>query len=120
LPASTCIPRGRASSTVYNGTNPSFTNCEIHDNKLCGVQARDGGRGTFEDCKIYGHKIGVFVTNKGSPLLRRCQVKNNTDLGVFVDKDAEATVEDCDLRGNRNGAFGVDPGGKLHKARNNE
>ena len=67
-------------------SNPTIRDCTIHDSKASyGVLVQEQGRGTVEDCEIFGNKFfGVKIEQGSDPTIRNCKIHENEQAGVMV------------------------------------
>jgi hypothetical protein len=81
--------------------NPVVRRCRIHDAQGSGIFVHEGGRGTVEDCAIYGHAIaGIEIGHAGDPVVRRCRIYDGRQAGIYVSLGGAGTVEDCAIFAN--------------------
>ena len=81
--------------------DPVIRKCTIHDGKECGVLVYDKGKGTVEDCEIYGNALaGVEITTEADPVIRKCRIHDGKSGGVYVHDNGKGTVEDCEIYAN--------------------
>ena len=87
---------------IHNATaNPVIQRCKIHDGKSAGVLVYENGRGTLEDCDIFGNAFsGLQIREGGDPVIRRCKIHDGKSAGVLVYENGRGTLEDCDIFGN--------------------
>ncbi|HEX8143748.1 MAG TPA: right-handed parallel beta-helix repeat-containing protein [Pyrinomonadaceae bacterium] len=81
--------------------DPIIRRNKIHDGKAGGVFIYDHGKGTIEDCDIYGHTNAAIEIKDGSnTIVRRSKLYDNKASGVYVWKNSKGLIEDCDIYGN--------------------
>ena len=83
------------------GTDPIIRRCRIHDSAKHGVYVYDNGRGTIEQCDIWGNRVtGVRISKGGNPLVTGCNIHNTRSDGIAVCEYGTGTVEHCDIWAN--------------------
>ena len=90
-------------SVAIHGTmaDPIIRRSKIHDGNAGGVFVFDHGKGTIEDCDIYGNtNAAVEVKDGSNTTVRRSKLYDNKASGVYVWKNSKGTIEDCDIYGN--------------------
>jgi F-box protein 11 len=90
-------------SVAIHGTmaDPVIRRCKIHDGKAGGVFVFDHGKGTIEDCDIYGNtNAAVEIKDGSNTTVRRSKLYDNKASGLYVWKNSKGTIEDCDIYGN--------------------
>ncbi|HEX8775299.1 MAG TPA: right-handed parallel beta-helix repeat-containing protein [Pyrinomonadaceae bacterium] len=90
-------------SVAIHGTmaDPVIRRTKIHDGKAGGVFVFDQGKGTIEDCDIYGNtNAAVEIKDGSNTTVRRSKLYDNKMSGIFVWKNSKATIESCDVYGN--------------------
>lgn len=90
-------------SVAIHGTmaDPIIRRSKIHDGKAGGVFVFDHGKGTIEDCDIYGNtNAAVEIKDGSNTTVRRSKLYDNKASGIFVWKNSKGTIEDCDIYGN--------------------
>lgn len=93
-------------------TDPIIRRCKIHDSAKHGVYVYDNGRGTIEQCDIWGNRVtGVRISRRGDPTVTGCSIHDSWSDGVAVCEDGLGTVEHCDIWGNRRSGVRVWNGG---------
>ncbi len=80
--------------------DPIIRRSKIHNSKSGGVFIYEQGKGTIEDCDIYGNVNAVEIKDGSSTIVRRSKLHDNKESGVFVWKNSKGTIEDCDIYGN--------------------
>ena len=81
--------------------NATIRRCKIHDGKQVGLGGT--GRGTVEDCDVFGNGgAGVQMEGGGNLIVRRCRIHEN-GAGVGAIQNSRGTVEDCEIFGNTTG-----------------
>ncbi|MBA3805999.1 MAG: right-handed parallel beta-helix repeat-containing protein [Acidobacteria bacterium] len=81
--------------------DPIIRRSKIHNSKSGGVFVYEQGKGTIEDCDIYGNvNASVEIKDGSSTIVRRSKLHDNKASGVFVWKNSKGTIEDCDIYGN--------------------
>lgn len=97
------VESGSAGGVAIHGmaANPIIRQCSIHDAKTAGIYVYGSGRGTIEDCDIFGNSAeGVLVKSGGNPSIRRCKFHNGKDAALFFNEGGLGTVEACDIYDN--------------------
>ena len=81
--------------------DPIIRRSKIHNSKSGGVFAFEQGKGTIEDCDIYGNvNAAVEIKDGSSTVVRRSKLHDNKASGVYVWKNSKGIIEDCDIYGN--------------------
>jgi F-box protein 11 len=81
--------------------DPIIRRTRLHDSKAGGIFAYDHGKGTIEDCDIYGNtNAAVEIKDGSNTLVRRSKLYDNKASGVYIWKNSKGTIEDCDIYGN--------------------
>lgn len=108
------------------GSEVTFKNCLIHDNRELGVLFQERFKISMENCKILNHQSiqlrayqggelymkGCTVRNGGSwglvldcnAVLLNCRINNNQEGGLVVPKSGRVEVNGCDLSNNPKGS----------------
>jgi hypothetical protein len=102
-------PEGWSAFGVETGGDPKVVNCQIHDNKGCGVWVTEQGSGSFEGCDLFGHddSPALAVTKGGDPKVVNCQIHDNQCYGVWVKERGRGTFEGCHFYRNGDGAWKI-------------
>lgn len=81
--------------------DPIIRRSKIHNSKSGGVFVYEQGKGTIEDCDIYGNvNAAIEIKDGSSTVVRRSKLHDNKASGVYVWKNSKGTIEDCDIYGN--------------------
>jgi parallel beta-helix repeat protein len=81
--------------------DPTIRRTRLHDSKSGGVFVYDHGKGTIEDCDIYGNTNAAVEIKEGSnTVVRRSKLYDNKASGIYIWKNSKGTIEDCDIYGN--------------------
>jgi parallel beta-helix repeat protein len=92
--------------------NPVIRQCRIYDGKENGVFVYDNGKGTVEDCDIYGNTYsGVEIKTGGDPVIRQCRIYDGKQNGIYVHEKGKGTIEDCEIYGNAYSGVKIKTGG---------
>lgn len=86
-------------------TNPQIRHCQINPGSKYGILVTHKGKGTIEDCDIFGHYRGVEILKGSNPTLRRCKIREMKHDGIFISPHSFATIEDSNIF--TNGGTGV-------------
>jgi len=90
-------------AVAIHGTmaDPIIRRTQIHNAKSGGVFAYDHGKGTIEDCDIYGNvNAAVEIKDGSTTIVRRSKLHDNKASGLYIWKNSKGTIEDCDIYGN--------------------
>jgi len=95
-----------------NGTDPVIRRCVIHDGRRSGVRVTDSGRGTIEECDIWGNEYpGVAISQSGHPIISKCRIHDGKASGVLIHGNGCGTIEECDIWANALSGIAVTTGG---------
>ena len=91
---------------------PVIRDCQIRDGKGSGVNVRDQGQGTIEQCVISGNAFaGVQIGKGGNPTVRDCQIRDGKGSGLNVSDQGQGTIEKCVISGNAYAGVQIRTGG---------
>ncbi|MBQ2622689.1 MAG: right-handed parallel beta-helix repeat-containing protein [Thermoguttaceae bacterium] len=85
---------------VFDSSNPTFTECKIHNGSAHCVIMR-GSLGTFKDCEIFGYRgLGFVIGYSSNPTIIGCKLHDLGAGGVSVFERGLGTIKDCDIYNN--------------------
>ena len=88
--------------------DPIIRRTKIHNSKSGGVFTFDQGKGTIEDCDIYGNtNAAVEIKDGSNTIVRRSKLHDNKASGVYVWKNSKGTIEDCEIYGTDSAAITI-------------
>jgi hypothetical protein len=88
----------------FQGSGPSFLDCDVHDNFVAGVYEPSG---VLSGCRIYHNGDGVTVSGSSTmPLIENNTIWENNGGGMLFWNDRVATVRNNIFA--RNGRFGIE------------
>lgn len=88
-----------AEVSIEQEGNLVIKRCKIHDaqNSNC-IWVDKEGKGTVEDCEIFGSKDpNVWITNGSIAVIRRCRIYGGHSQGIGAYKGSSVTVEECEV-----------------------
>ena len=86
---------------VGNGGNPTVKDCTVRNGKAGGVLVYGQGRGTFDNCELFGNELlGVEIRQGGHPTLKDCKIHDGKQSGVYVHDLGSGTLDNCQIFGN--------------------
>jgi hypothetical protein len=101
----------RPGVVIKEGGNPSVRGCRIRDGLSAGAYVYDQGRGTLEDCEIWGSKLaGVDIESGGDPAVQGCRIRDGQQYGIRVHTQGKGTIEACEIWGNKSGDLEIRDG----------
>lgn len=63
----------------------NFRRCHIHDGRDVGIFTFENGNGYFEKCNIHSNRIsGIEVKNFANPTVVRCDIHHGQTGGIYV------------------------------------
>lgn len=100
---------------VHNAmATPLIRRCQIHDGAESGLFFYENGRGTVEDCDIFGNaEAGIEICEGAQPIIRRSKIHDGKQNGIFVHQNGQGMVEDCDIFGNAEAGVKIGRSGDL-------
>ncbi|MCA9906451.1 MAG: right-handed parallel beta-helix repeat-containing protein [Anaerolineae bacterium] len=87
--------------TKGGGSDPIVRRCRIFNGNQGGIFVHEYGRGTYEDCQVFGNGLaGIEAKVNANPVIRRCQIYDNRGSGIFVHTEGAGSFEDCEIHAN--------------------
>ena len=97
---------------IRQGADPLVIGNKIHHGRAGGILVQQKGKGRLEKNEIYkNYFTGIEIREKGDPLVIGNKIYEGRQSGIFVQKKGRGRIENNDIFGNKLGGVWVQTGG---------